>query len=50
MKNSATERFEPLCKAYPGIEQEISQYHIASYLGIKPESLSRIKLLTYINK
>ncbi|OOV18544.1 cyclic nucleotide-binding protein [Flavobacterium sp. LM4] len=50
LKNSATERFEPLCKAYPGIEQEISQYHIASYLGIKPESLSRIKLLTYINK
>ncbi|TEB41296.1 helix-turn-helix domain-containing protein, partial [Flavobacterium circumlabens] len=33
-----------------GIEQQISQYHIASYLGIKPESLSRIKLLTYINK
>ncbi|MBZ4043183.1 Crp/Fnr family transcriptional regulator [Flavobacterium hibisci] len=50
LKNSATERFAQLCKAYPGIEQEISQYHIASYLGIKPESLSRIKLLTYINK
>jgi len=50
LKNSATERFVQLCKAYPGIEQEISQYHIASYLGIKPESLSRIKLLTYINK
>ncbi|PXY44228.1 Crp/Fnr family transcriptional regulator [Flavobacterium hydrophilum] len=50
LKNSATERYELLCKTYPGIEQEISQYHIASYLGIKPESLSRIKLLTYINK
>ncbi|MDQ5929336.1 MAG: hypothetical protein QG594_1115 [Bacteroidota bacterium] len=50
LKNSATERFELLCKTYPRIEQEISQYHIASYLGIKPESLSRIKLLTYINK
>ncbi|RZJ50238.1 MAG: Crp/Fnr family transcriptional regulator [Flavobacterium sp.] len=50
LKNSATERLELLCKTYPGIEQEISQYHIASYLGIKPESLSRIKLLTYINK
>ncbi|SEW45809.1 hypothetical protein SAMN05428988_6139 [Chitinophaga sp. YR573] len=25
-------------------------FDIASYLGIKPESLSRIKLLTYINK
>ena len=50
LKNSAAERLELLCKTYPGIEQQISQYHIASYLGIKPESLSRIKLLTYINK
>ena len=50
LKNSAAERLEMLCKIYPGIEQEVSQYHIASYLGIKPESLSRIKLLTYINK
>ena len=50
LKNSATERLELLYKTYPGIEQQISQYHIASYLGIKPESLSRIKLLTYINK
>jgi CRP-like cAMP-binding protein len=50
LKNSAKERLEMLYKTYPGIEQQISQYHIASYLGIKPESLSRIKLLTYINK
>lgn len=50
LKNSATERLGMLYKEYPGIEQQISQYHIASYLGIKPESLSRIKLLTYINK
>jgi len=50
LKNSAAERLELLYKTYPGIEQQISQYHIASYLGIKPESLSRIKLLTYINK
>lgn len=50
LKNNAAERFEILCAAYPGIEQHISQYHIASYLGIKPESLSRLKVLTYINK
>lgn len=50
LKNSARERLENLYKIYPGIEQRVSQYHIASYLGIKPESLSRIKLLTYINK
>jgi CRP-like cAMP-binding protein len=50
LKNSAAERYENLSTIYPGIEQQVSQYHIASYLGIKPESLSRIKLLTYINK
>ena len=50
LKNSAAERFEMIKKLYPEIEQKVPQYHIASYLGIKPESLSRIKLLTYINK
>ena len=50
LKQSATERLEGLSALYPGIEQRVSQYHIASYLGVKPESLSRIKLLTYINK
>jgi len=50
LKNSASERLEALSSLYPGIEQRVSQYHIASYLGVKPESLSRIKLLTYINK
>ena len=50
LKNSAAERLNLLYKTYPGSEQQVSQYHIASYLGIKPESLSRIKLLTYINK
>ncbi|UUF14717.1 MULTISPECIES: Crp/Fnr family transcriptional regulator [Flavobacterium] len=50
LKNSAAERLEMIRKLYPEIEQKVPQYHIASYLGIKPESLSRIKLLTYINK
>lgn len=50
LKHTAAERLEVVLKLYPGIEQHVSQYHIASYLGIKPESLSRIKLLTYINK
>jgi CRP-like cAMP-binding protein len=50
LKHTAAERFASLLNNYPGIEQQVSQYHIASYLGIKPESLSRIKLLTYINK
>jgi CRP-like cAMP-binding protein len=50
LKNSASERLENLYTLYPQIEQQVSQYHIASYLGIKPESLSRIKLLMHINK
>ena len=50
LKNSAAERLEMVKRLYPNIEQQVPQYHIASYLGIKPESLSRIKLLTYINK
>lgn len=43
LKNSATERLDLLLDNFPGIEQRVSQYHIASYLGIKPETLSRIK-------
>lgn len=50
LKNTAAKRLESVLQLYPGIEQRVSQYHIASYLGVKPESLSRIKLLTYINK
>jgi len=50
LKQSAGKRLEDVLQLYPGIEQRVSQYHIASYLGVKPESLSRIKLLTYINK
>ena len=45
LKDSALERYRLLVKNYPGIEQHVAQYHIASYLGIKPESLSRIKSL-----
>lgn len=45
LKNTAAERLEVIRSLYPGIEQKVSQYHIASYLGIKPESLSRLKTL-----
>lgn len=50
LMDSAIERYNSLLMEYPQIEQLVAQYHIASYLGIKPESLSRIKSLTYINK
>jgi CRP-like cAMP-binding protein len=41
--NDAYERYKLLLKTYPKIEQHVSQYDIASYLGIRPESLSRMK-------
>jgi len=47
LKQTAPERMENMRLSYPGIEQKVQQYHLASYLGIKPESLSRIKLLDY---
>ena len=50
LQDSASERYNLLLKTFPAIEQLVTQRHIASYLGIKPESLSRIKTLTYINK
>ena len=40
---SAKERYVNFVKTYPNIEQNVKNYHIASYLGITTESLSRIR-------
>jgi len=40
---TAEERYLKLLEERPELLQRVSQYQIASYLGIKPESLSRIK-------
>lgn len=40
---SAETRYINLLSKYPFITQRVPQYHIASYLGITPESLSRIR-------
>jgi CRP-like cAMP-binding protein len=40
---SAAERYHLLQKQYPDLEQLVPAYHIASYLGITPISLSRIR-------
>lgn len=39
----ARARYQALLKEIPFIHQRVPQYHIASYLGIKPQSLSRIR-------
>lgn len=41
--HTAEERYTEFAKNYPKIIQKISQYLIASYLGITPEFLSRIR-------
>jgi CRP-like cAMP-binding protein len=43
LTKSAEERYHAFREFYPGLENYISQYHIASYLGITPVSLSRIR-------
>lgn len=39
----ATSRYKQFLTEFPGISQRIKQEIIASYLGIKPETLSRIR-------
>ncbi len=53
LQHNATERYLVLLQQYPLIETSVSLSHIASYLGIQPETLSRIRAgkfneLTYI--
>lgn len=40
---STEERFDKLVATFPTIEQVVTQEHIASYLGITPQSMSRLK-------
>ncbi|SHI49755.1 cAMP-binding domain of CRP or a regulatory subunit of cAMP-dependent protein kinases [Mesonia phycicola] len=43
LQKTAKERYVEFCEAYPDIEKRIANYQVANYLGIKPESLSRIR-------
>ena len=43
VSSNAAERYQELIQRHPGIEQLVPQHQIASYLGILPESLSRMK-------
>ena len=36
-------RYLALLRANPELIQRVSQRHIATYLGVKPESLSRMR-------
>lgn len=39
----AEQRYRAFLERYPGLEERIKQHVIASYIGITPESLSRIR-------
>lgn len=41
--DSPDERYQKLLKSRPDLLQRVPQYQLASYLGVKPESLSRIR-------
>lgn len=43
LSSSPGERYENLMKTKPEVFQFVPLYHIASYVGVKPESLSRIR-------
>ena len=43
LSTSAEERYVKFIKTYPKLIEQVPQNHIASYLGITPQSLSRIR-------
>ncbi len=43
LTDSPEERYLKLLKSRPDLFQRVPQYQLASYIGIKPESLSRIR-------
>jgi len=43
LSQSTKEKYTSFIKTYPNIEQSVKNYHIASYLGVTTETLSRIR-------
>lgn len=47
---SSEERYANLTSTYPDIVQRVPQHMIASYMGLKPETLSRVRKKIAMNK
>lgn len=47
--DSAEERYLNFLQQYPGLQQRIPQYYISSFVGVKPQSLSRIRKRLSVN-
>lgn len=43
LTDDATERYKALVKMFPSAVRLIPHYHLASYLGVRPQSMSRIR-------
>ena len=43
MSATAVERYNEFLKKYPSLLQRVTQHMIASYLGVTPETLSRVR-------
>jgi CRP-like cAMP-binding protein len=42
-QDSPAQRYARFVRTYPDLQQRVPQYYIASYVGVKPQSLSRIR-------
>jgi CRP-like cAMP-binding protein len=43
LQDDASARYLEFRKDYPGLEDKVRLYHVASFLGITPEALSRVR-------
>ena len=50
LSKPAAERYQEFIEKYPHIEQRVPNHQIASYLGITPQSLSRIRSQSIVQK
>jgi hypothetical protein len=43
LRDSALERYQRFLREFPDVVERVPQHYVASYLGITPEALSRLK-------